>query len=191
MLYLFDVVGTPCIKLGYTNGCPWDRARDGFWRLVHPASCCGNLGWDNLELIYYTPGERQDEAAIKELVPPLEGEFWDREQKDMLTLALKVFLLQTYRHLGNEDWMLPLPPKPTTPAIGRGIEKRPCCGGHRKICYKCGAPFILWIHLQTHMNESCPHREAHKVDCGTCGKRVLKRNLKRHIEDVHEAGHVE
>ena len=120
MLYIFDVVGTPCLKLGYTNGCPWEGVRDGFWKLDHLASCCGKVGWDDLDLLYLTLGDMADEALINELVPPLEGEFWDRQQLEMLTLALKVHL--RFRHeLGNDIWKLPLPPKPLAPAVGRGI----------------------------------------------------------------------
>ena len=162
--------------------------RDGLWKLVHLASCCGKLGWDDLELLHLSPGDMADEASMKELVPPLEGEFWDREQLEMLTLALKVHLC--FRHeLGNDDWTLPLPPKPLAPAANRGIEQRPC--RRRQFCYACGSSFSLWMHLASLMSESCPYRESNKVDCGTCGVRVIKRNLKRHVRSFHEVGDVE
>ena len=148
------------------------------------------LGWDDFELLYLTLGDMAHEALIKELVPRLEGEFWDREQLEMLTLALKVHL--RFRHdLGNDDWTLPLPPKPLAPAVGRGIEKRPCCGGQQHFCYECGNSFSLWGHLASHMRESCPYREPNKVDCGTCGVRVTKRNMKQHVRTFHEVGNIE
>ena len=80
MLYIFDVVGTPYIKLGYTSQCPWLRVREGFWKLVHPVECCGCLGYEDLELLVLTPGSLLDEHAIKLIVPPRQGEFWGREQ---------------------------------------------------------------------------------------------------------------
>ena len=51
VLYIFEVVGAPCVKMGFTAGCPWGRIRDGFWKQVHPEACCSKLGWDDLQLM--------------------------------------------------------------------------------------------------------------------------------------------
>ena len=75
MLYIFEIEGTDFVKMGYTSGCPWKRACDGFWRLVHPEECCGKLGWDNLQLLTLCRGGLADEALIKEHYPPVAGEF--------------------------------------------------------------------------------------------------------------------
>ena len=184
MLYIFSVEGTDFVKVGFTSGCPWGRVRDGFWRLVHPVECCGKLGWENLTLLALSPGTMEDEALIKECRPPVIGEFWHRVDLDMLRLVFKMQALSVHG-CDNENWELPLPEKPSTPLIGRGIEKRPCCGGEAVVCYACQRSFTLWIHLSTHMRESCPARRETglnqvKVDCSRCNQPVINRNLKRH-----------
>ena len=115
----------------------------------------------------------------------MAGEFWRRQDLDMLRLFFKVHAIGVH-DCDNENWELPLPAKPETPPPGRGIEKRPCaCGGSSAVCYACGKSFALWVHLSTHMKESCPVRretgwEAAKVECGVCARPVIQRNLKRH-----------
>ena len=85
----------------------------------------------------------------------------------------------------SENWQLPLPVEPETPPLGRGIEMRPCCGGSPVVCYACNKSFTIWVHLSTHMTESCPARletglGSAKVECGVCARPVIQRNLKRH-----------
>ena len=179
MLYIFEILGTDMVKMGFTSGCPWGRVRDGFWKLVHPDSCCHKLGWDDLNLIHLSPGTLADEAFIKEQVPPEKGEFWPRSELDMLRLAMKV-LCTTHHNCDNDNWELPLPPRPAVPLPGRGEEKLECCGGSLKVCYGCGKTFKLWIHLQTHKRESCPASAEPRPECRFCGQRVIQRHLKRH-----------
>ena len=184
MLYIFSIEGTDFVKAGFTAGCPWGRVRDGFWPLVHPEECCGKLAWENLQLLALSPGTMVDEALMQECVPPVAGEFWRRQDLDPLGLFFKVQSISEHG-CDNENWELPLPPKPETPPLGRGIEKRPCCGGVSAVCYACRKSFTLWIHLSTHMRESCPARreagwEAARVGCGVCARPVIQRNLKRH-----------
>ena len=184
MLYIFSIEGTDFVKAGFTSGRPWDRVRDGFWRLVHPAECCGKLGWENLHLLALAPGSMEDEALIKERRPPVAGEFWRREDLDMLLLVFKMQAISLHG-CDNENWQLPLPEKPAEPPTGRGIEKRACCGGETIVCYACQRSFTLWVHLSTHMRESCPARretglEVARVECSRCNKHVINRNLKRH-----------
>ena len=182
MLYIFSIEGTDFVKAGFTSGCPWDRVRDGFWRLVHPEECCGKLGWENITLLALSPGTMGDEALMKECKPPVIGEFWRRQDLDVLILFFKVQAIGEHG-CGNENWEFPLPEKPAVPALGRGIEKRPCCGGDTVVCYACQRSFTLWVHLATHMRESCPARRETglaKVECSNCNKHVIHRNLKRH-----------
>ena len=181
MPYVFAIEGTQYLKVGYTSTCPWERARDGFWRVVHPKACCGQLGWENLRLLLLSPGTLAEEKQLHDCLQFEDGEFYPLEQLDSIKLFFK---LNGWNHgCGNDDWELPLPEKPAAPPLGRGIEKRPCCGGSGVICYACERHFALWIHLSTHMRESCPMRQASeqaKVECGTCATHVIKRNLKRH-----------
>ena len=183
MLYIFEIEGTDFVKMGYTSGCPWKRVCDGFWKLVHPEECCGKLGWENLRLIALSHGTLANEAEIKECRPPVVGEFWHKS--DLANLRLFQEVMSISIGFGNDDWDLPLPEKPAEPATGRGIEKRPCCGGSPVVCFACQRPFTLWIHMSTHYRESCPARraaglEVTKVECKVCKKRVINRNLKRH-----------
>jgi hypothetical protein len=179
VLYVFEVAGTPYVKLGYTSACPWGRVRDGFWRLVHPAGCCGKLGWDNLRLLTMSPGSLQDEAYVKAQVPPERGEFWPREQLEALRAVMKALAVST-GGCNDENWELPLPPKPESPAPGRGVEKLECCGGSLIPCFGCGKHFKLYVRLLTHKRESCPATAGAKVACDRCGASVIKRHLKRH-----------
>ena len=149
VLYVFEVLGTDYIEMGYTSGCPWGRIRDGFWKQVHPTGVCGKLGWDDLNLIALSPGSLEDEALIKAEVSGREGEFWPRSQLEIILLAFKVIACGTHG-CDNVNWELPLPPRPEFPLQGRGIEKLECCGGTRHLCFGCGATFSLWIRLQTH-----------------------------------------
>ena len=186
MLYIFSIDGTDFVKVGFTSCCPWGRVRDGFWRLVHPAECCGKLGWENLTLLALSPGNLEDEAVIKQSRPPVIGEFWHRADLPLLLLLFKVQGIGVHG-CDNANWELSLPEKPSTPLLGRGIEKRPCCGGGVVVCYACQRSFTLWVHLSTHMRESCPARhetglEVARVECYRCNKHVINRNLKRHLE---------
>ena len=183
VLYIFEVLGTDYVKMGFTSGSPWGRIRDGFWKNVHPEGpegCCGKLAWDNLNLIALVPGDLADEASVKQAVPPEVGEFWPREQLEVLRLALKVQACT--RGCDNDSWELPLPPKPVAPLLGCGEEKMVCCGGSLLPCYGCGQLFKLWIRLQTHKRESCPASAEPPPACRFCGTRVITRHMKRHEE---------
>ena len=67
MIYIFKVIGTEFVKLGFTHGDPWTRVATGFWSNLHPKACCGRLGWDNLELVGCFDGGAEIEAAIKRI----------------------------------------------------------------------------------------------------------------------------
>ena len=74
--------------------------------------------------------------------------------------------------------------KPSTvnrqpPTVNRDVEKLPCCSGLIYTCSVCGQTFKRSHHLDQH------HRAVHvkiKVPCAACGRKVIKRNLKRHQE---------
>ena len=182
VLYIFQVSDTNFVKMGFTSGNPWNRISDGFWKQVHPEQCCGKLGWDDLQLIHMCPGTLQNEAFIKEQIPPEQGEFWPRERLDLLLLAMKVLAIGEH-NCSNEDWELPLPPRPARAAPRHREEKLECCGGELLPCYGCGKMFKLWIRLQTHKKESCPASAEARPACRFCGQRVIQRHLKRHQEE--------
>ena len=123
MLYVFQIGASSYVKMGFATRDPWSRACDGFWRQIHPSECCNSLGWEHLELLLLAPGSMSDEASIKLLIPPVRGEFWPREQLEALTAAIKDC------NADSVMWQLPLPDKPIAPLVGRGVEKRVCCGG--------------------------------------------------------------
>ena len=180
MLYVFAIDGTDFVKVGYTGGCPWNRACDGFWRCRHPAALCGHLGWGALRLLFLSPGILEEEKRLHaDMQRGDDGEFYTMSQLPRLQALLEANGRD--RHGCGDDWQLPLPPKPVVPPPGRGIEKRPCCGGAWHVCYSCQARFSLYVHLSTHMRESCPERPtAAKIPCGKCGERVISRNMGRH-----------
>jgi len=165
MLYVFNIIDTPFLKMGFSSGCPWRRVARGFWNNVHPSECCGKLGWHNLELLAVFKGSLADEAAVKRALPPVTGEFWAEEMaKPLLTL------------LGFLGESLPLPPRPLQPpTVGREEERLPCCGGRLFHCWRCEKTFGRWHHLQQHLQS---HGNV-KVACQKCGIKVIKGNLRR------------
>ena len=96
----------------------------------------------------------------------------------MLRLALKVQACTN--GCGNDDWELPLPPRPAVPPPGRGEEKLECCGGSLIPCHGCGKLFKLYVRLRTHKRESCPANAEAQPTSRICGKRVIQRHLTRH-----------
>ena len=190
VLYVFEVRGAAFVKVGFTAGCPWGRVRDGFWRVVHPKACCNRLGWDGLELLGLFPGDLADEARLQARVPPECGEFWPLERLPELRRALTELAME--KGCAEEEAELPLPPRPEAPLQGRGEERFECCGGSLLKCFGCGQHFKLWIRLQTHKRESCPASAQPKVDCASCGAKVIQRHLKRHSESKRcQAAHRE
>jgi hypothetical protein len=171
MLYIFRVVGTGCVKMGFTRGDVWKRVATGFWSNVHPATCCGRLGWDNLELLACFDGDEKIEAAIKEALPPHTGEFWPDEQiTELLGLCWTL--------CGRK--FLPEPERPEQPPeVQRRVEKLPCCGVPRHVCNMCRMSFQREHHMRQHQ-ESCTDR---RISCAACQTRVLRRNLKRHLRN--------
>ena len=168
VLYIFGIRGTSWLKVGYTTHCPWSRARDGYWKNIYPPELCGKLGWSDLELLALALGALEDEAAVKLALPPHTGEFWPSHQLEPLR--------QVILGVNGGQPFLPLPPRPPSPAPGRGEEKLACCGGTAHVCTVCSRRFMRSIKLWQH------HEDVHRcvrVKCA-CGERVIPRNLKRH-----------
>ena len=174
MIYIFKIVGTDFIKLGFTQGNPWTRVATGFWSNLHPAECCGKLGWDNLELVALFNGTKATEYCIKTAwLKPVVGEFWYENQlRELICLCSGLCA----------GGMLPLPERPTQPPeVERATEKLSCCGGPIFSCGDCNAKFKRAHHLHQHI-PSCVGLRSHLAPCLglECNKVVLKRNLKRH-----------
>jgi hypothetical protein len=168
MIYIFHIVDTGFVKLGFTQGNPWTRVATGFWSNIHPKACCHKLGWENLELLCCFDGGTEAEAAIKQAMPPHFGEFWSEKQiTELLCLCYQVC---------NKK-ILPSPAKPERPPeVERATEKLPCCGGLEFFCDSCGMGFKRAHHLRQR-HERC---RGLKVECSGCVKKILQRNLKRH-----------
>jgi hypothetical protein len=167
MIYIFRVVDTGFVKLGFTQGNPWTRVATGFWSNIHPKACCHKLGWDNLELLALFDGSKAVEAEIRAAVPPTRGEFWPEHLLQLL-LNLSGLLCPS----------LPLPERPAQPPeVDRAAERLACCGGPIFCCSTCSLTFKRAHHLRQHL-ESCM---SVKVACTACSKQMLKRNLNRHM----------
>ena len=147
VLYIFEVVGTDYVKMGFTSGSPWGRIRDGFWKNVHPEGsegCCGKLAWDNLNLIALVPGDLADEAAVKQAVAPEVGEL------EVLRLALKVQACT--RGCDNTSWELPL----FKLWIRLQTHKRESCPASaepKPACRFCGTR-VITRHIKKHKEQS-------------------------------------
>ena len=166
MLYVFKVLDTPFVKMGFTDSCPYRRIAVGFWSNVHPAECCGKLGWSNLHLLALFKGTKEHEEAVKRAFPPTAGEFWPEDSLGQLISTLE-----------SLTEACPLPERPAEPPqVERDVEQLPCCSGQVFQCFQCDKTFRRWRHLKQ-------HRQSHaniKDSCGRCGLKVLKRNMKRH-----------
>jgi len=172
VLYVFSIRDTGWLKMGYTSHCPWSRARDGYWKNLHPPECCGKLGWIDLELLLLAPGSLETEAAVKLALPAHTGEFWPGYQLESLRQAILA--------ANGQQPFLSLPSRPASPAPGRGEEKLVCCGGTAHACTVCGHSFPRSIKLWQHIEDV--HR-CTRVQCA-CGKLVIPRNFKRHRESA-------
>ena len=77
MIYIFELIGTNFIKLGYTkHGNVYYRIQYGFWTNKHPPELCGKLGSENLKLLFVYEGDSKTENYIKKKFPPVCGEFY-------------------------------------------------------------------------------------------------------------------
>ena len=77
VLYIFEVIGTNHVKMGFTAVCPYGRIQNCFWKNVHPEGpegCCGKLAWQDFNLIALVPGDLADEAGVKQC-PRRSGSF--------------------------------------------------------------------------------------------------------------------
>ncbi len=153
--------------MGYTGICPWQRISWGFWELKRPKVCCGRLGWDDLQLLVLTCGRVEDEKYIQRQVPPECGEFWHRKDLEALCSAMESLVYTKYVH-GDNEWKLPLPPRPDAPPLGKRshpFQNSPCCHGgpiqQRRLipdkklkCWFCGSTVkrsLLRKHYKTRM----------------------------------------
>ena len=163
MLYIF-AAGPDWVKMGYTGqSSAWYRVVNGFWTNDHPEQLCGQLGAEDLELLYVFEGDRKVEAALKSIHPPDHGKFYQRGRLEELVGLL--------RHLAESR---PVPPRPCL--IPTSDERLACCGGRDYPCPTCGKVFrrahLMWEH----------RRDVHlkvRVRC-RCGVSVTRRNLGRH-----------
>jgi hypothetical protein len=178
-IYLFEVVDTGYLKLGFTAGCPWIRMASGAWSNVHPKACCDKLGFENMKLLALFKGTMEQERVFQSLNPsPENGEFWP-------DYFLGVLLWSLARTLER----LELPERPdlrNLPVVGqRREEKRVCCNGGQEFkCFNCNQVFARFHHLMQHRNSA--HSTEGKTSCTKCGAKGLIRNImcKRHTDSA-------
>jgi hypothetical protein len=178
-IYLFEVVDTGFLKLGFTTGCPWIRMASGAWSNVHPKACCDKLGFKNMKLLALFKGTLLQERLIQSMnTCPEDGEFWP-------TIFLGVLLLTLEKRLER----LELPERPdlsNLEGVGqRSEEKRVCCTGGREFqCFNCDQVFARFHHLVQHRLSK--HSTQGKTTCTKCGSKGLIRNImaKRHTDSA-------
>ena len=171
MIYIFEVLGTDWIKLGYTaNNNVYDRIKiNGFYTNKHPVEVCNKLGAKNLELLFVFQGEEYFEKTIKILYPSNVGEFYPKYMCNIFVNILKYLTEQA-----------PQNPRPHDSFFEQPKEFLPCCGGQVFKCSICGKEFKREHKLYEHKREV--HQKRNRVICD-CGKEILQRNLKRHKQD--------
>ena len=167
MIYIFEILNSDYIKIGYTSksNVYFRIEYGGFYTNKHPVELCHKLGPDDLNLLYVFLGDIEIEKNIKFLFPN-ENEFYPNYM-----CAIFVNIL---RFVTQEE---ELPPRPRPSFFRPCVEKVSCCGGEVFRCKICQKIFLREHKLREHIREV--HNNANRVTC-SCGKIVLKRNMKRH-----------
>ncbi len=179
-IYLFEVVDTGFLKLGFTTGCPWIRMASGAWSNVHPKACCDKLGFKDMKLLALFKGTLEQERMFQSLNQcPEDGEFWP-------DYFLEVLLWSLDKTLERRE--LPLRPDLRDHegvSRRRSEEKRVCCtGGQEFQCFNCDKVFARFHYLMQHRNSA--HSTQGRMCCPTCGTEGLIRNImaKRHTDSA-------
>ncbi len=178
-IYLFEVVGSGFLKLGFTAGCPWIRIASGAWSNVHPEACCNKLGFKNMKLLALFKGTLEQEQIFQALNPyPENGEFWPDYFLEALTVSLD-------ERLDRRE----IPERPDLrnhEGVSRRSEaKRVCCtGGQDFQCFYCDKVFGRFHHLVQHQFSA--HSSQGRTTCQKCGSKGLTRNIlhKRHTNSA-------
>jgi hypothetical protein len=173
MIYIFEILNTGFIKLGFTSKTNvWFRVQGGFWTNKHPSETCNMLGPDHLQLKHVFKGGLYFETMMKKLFPPNvgDGEFYKTDP--YLNILMTMLECMTTRYQPVE--------KPSPNFFLTVVEKLPCCGGLFYTCDICAKVFNREHKLYEHKREV--HAKRNRVVC-VCGKTIVKRNLKRHKAD--------
>ena len=172
MIYIFEILGTDYIKLGYTKheNVYYRIRKNGFYSNEHPVEICNKLGPENLKLLYVYEGNYKTETYIKHKCPSFCGEFY--KKSDLENLKDELDKITVRGHMfdrPNDDFF-----------ETENFEKLICCGGEEFICNLCDPPkcFPRLIKYQTHKKEK--HGKKMKFDCECKKTFTLKRNLDRH-----------
>ncbi len=177
-IYIFEVVDTGFLKLGFTAGCPWIRMASGAWSNVHPKACCDKLGFENMKLLALFKGTMEQERVFQSLNPsPENGEFWPDWLRETIILALR----------GHEMQMIPEKPdlRMQEGVSWRNEAKLLCCtGGQEFKCWTCDMVFKRYHHLVQHKISA--HTSNGRTTCQNCGAKGLTRNIlhKRHTNSA-------
>ena len=167
MIYIFEIVGTNYIKLGYTkNQNVYYRIQNGFWTNKHPIELCGKLSPVNLKLYCVFEGDLYIESIMKIMYPPYYGEFYKKEYLKILTNLIGYLTIKG-----------PVFQRPNDDFFALTFEKLLCCGGKTYICNICDREFQREHKLYEHKREV--HEKKNRIVC-ECGKEMVFRNLKRH-----------
>ncbi len=178
-IYLFEVVDTGFLKLGFTTGCPWIRMACGAWSNVHPKDCCNKLSFMNMKLLALFKGTLEQERSLQALNQcPENGEFWPDSFLGLLLLTLDKTLerreIPERPDLRNHE------------GVSRRSEaKRVCCtGGQDFKCFYCDKIFKRFHHLLQHQFSA--HSSQGRTTCPKCGTTGLTRNIlhKRHTNSA-------
>ena len=179
-IYIFEVVDTGFLKVGFTTGCPWVRMGYGAWSNVHPKACCNKLGIKDMKLVGLFKGTLEHERTFQAMNQyPEHGEFWPLPLLDLILSTLGRVL---------ERQELPARPDITdfvAYSHRHNDEKRYCCsGGQQFQCYKCDKVFARFHYLMQHRTST--HSTEGRMSCPICGTEGLIRNImgKRHTDSA-------
>ena len=79
MIYIYEILGTSFIKLGYTeNTNVYYRMKNWFLTNKHPIELCEKLHPSNLKLYCVFEGDTYIEFIMKTIFPPFCGEFYKK-----------------------------------------------------------------------------------------------------------------
>ena len=143
MIYIFEILGTEFIKLGYTKteNVYYRIHENGFYGNKHPFEICDKLSPQNLKLLHVYYGNIKVGTSIRRGCPSFCGEFCEKNMLSKLIDELDKLRASEVDELRTTK-MDKLFDRPNDDFFEtENFVKQPCCGGKEFVCHLCNKSF--------------------------------------------------